>query len=293
MMALGWAILRGRPHAPVRQSAPMLRLSLLALGVMAIAVADRASALLPARPTAAGFVSVLLGLALIALTLVLDRRAARKLFPTAFPGLSHPVSLGLWVMILMALSEAAVYVYGPYILQLHRGLPPTIAGYFGAIHALAWAGTAILVAPLGARRHGLAILAGPSSLALGLAGLSVTLASSPLPVIAVAMVLIGAGFGVSYAFLTQRIMAATAPGEEDATMASMSTLFGMGGAVSAALAGLVGNAVGLDGPLTTGIVAHAALGLFGGGALLAALGILAAWGLLRAFARHQSGRRAA
>jgi hypothetical protein len=44
-----------------------------------------------------------------------DRRSRPKLFPTAFPGFLHPVSLGLWVLVLMPLAEAAVYVYGPYI----------------------------------------------------------------------------------------------------------------------------------------------------------------------------------
>jgi predicted MFS family arabinose efflux permease len=285
MMALGWVILRGRRHAPMRQTAPLLRLSLLAVGVMAIAVADRLSVF--------GIVSVLVGIALISLTLAVDRRARHKLFPSAFPGIRHPVSLGTWVLTLMALSEAAVYVYGPYILQLYRGLGPTMAGYFGAIHALAWALSAMLVAPLPARWHSLSILAGPTSLALGLAGLAVTLADSPLPVIAVAMVLIGTGFGVSYAFLTQRIMATIEDGEEDATVASMSTLWGMGGAVSAAVAGLVGNGLGLDGPLRRDVIENAAVALFGGGAVVAAIGIVFAWRLVAAFAAHRTRASAA
>jgi MFS family permease len=285
MMVLGWVILRGRPHVPMRQDAPLLRLFLLAIGVMAIAVADRLSTW--------GIVAVALGIALISLTVAVDRRAVHKLFPTAFPGIRHPVSLGIWVMCLMALSEAAVYVYGPYILQLYRGLGPTMAGYFGAIHALAWALSAMLVAPLAERWHSLAIVAGPTSLALGLAGLGFTLADSPLPVIAIAMIFIGTGFGISYAFLTQRVMAASDSGEEDATVASMTTLWGMGGAVSAAVAGLIGNGLGLDGPLSRGVVENAAYALFCGGAIIAAVGILAAVRLVAAFDVHRRQTRAA
>jgi MFS family permease len=288
MMALGWIILRRHPHVPMSQAAPLLRLLLLAIGVMAIAVADRFVALetglIPGHLL--GFAVVIFGIVLIAATIRVDRKARHKLFPSAFPGLRHPASLGIWVLSLMALSEAAVYVYGPYILQIYRGLTPTMAGYFGAIHAIAWSLSAMLTAPLGPRWHGFLILAGPTSLALGLAGLAFTLAASPLPIIAIAMVLIGCGFGLSYAFLTQRIMASADPGEEDATISSMSTLFGMGGAVSAAVSGLIGNSIGLDGPLTTEIVAKAALILYGGGAVLAAIGILFAWGLLRAYAVH-------
>jgi len=291
MMALGWVILRRHPYTKQAQSAPLLRLSLLAIGVMAIAVADRFPALLPdALGQALGFAAVPFGIFLIGSTIGLDRRCRQKLFPTAFPGFKHPASLGIWVLALMALSEAAVYVYGPYILQLYRGLTPTMAGYFGAIHAIAWSLTAMTVAPLAPRFHNIAILAGPTSLAIGLAGLSFTMAESPLPVIAVAMVFVGCAFGISYAFLTQRIMGTAEPGEEDATIASMSTLFGMGGAISAAVSGLIGNSIGLDGALTSAIVAQAALVLFGGGTLLALLALLCAWRLIRAYAAHQKAR---
>jgi len=288
MMVLGWVILRRHPYEKVAQTAPLLRLLLLAIGVMAIAVADRFPALVPnALGQALGFAAVPFGVLMIALTIGLDRRCRHKLFPTAFPGFRHPASLGIWVLALMALSEAAVYVYGPYILQIYRGLTPTMAGYFGAIHAMAWSLTAMSVAALAPRWHNLAILAGPTSLALGLAGLSFTMAESPLPVIALAMVLVGCGFGVSYAFLTQRIMGTAEPGEEDATIASMSTLFTMGGAISAAVSGLIGNGIGLAGPLTSGVIGQASLVLFGGGALLAILALVCAWRLIQAYAAHQ------
>ena len=291
MMVLGWVILRRHPYEKIAQSAPMLRLLLLAIGVMAIAVADRFSALIEGQAgDLLGFAAIPFGVIVIALTIRLDRRCRHRLFPTAFPGLRHPASLGIWVLALMALSEAAVYVYGPYILQIYRGLTPTMAGYFGAIHAIAWSLTAMMVASLGSRWHNAAIVAGPSLLAIGLAGLAFTLAASPLTIIAMAMVPIGCGFGISYSFLTQRIMGTADPGEEDATIASMSTIFGMGGAISAAVSGLIGNSIGLDGPLTTDIVAEASLVLYGGGAVLAILGIVCAWRLTHAYAAHQRVR---
>jgi len=275
MQLLGWAILRRQTHLVQVRQAPLLRLGLLALGVMAVAAADRLS-----HPLW-GFLSVLAGFALMALVLWIDRRSAAHLFPTAFPNLRHPASLGLWVLVLMPLSEASVYVYGPYILQLFRGLTPTQAGYFGAIHAVAWTVMAVLVGPLQARWQRGAILAGPLILALGLAGLAWTLAAQPLALVALAMVLVGVGFGISNAFLNQRVMAAAQPGQEDATAGAIPTLGNVGAAVSAALAGLVGNSIGLDGTLTADVVSRASLALFGGGALIAALAGWLAWRLLR------------
>lgn len=274
MQLLGWRILRGQRYEVRTQKAPLLRLSLLALGVMAIAAADR----LP-HPLW-GFLSVVAGFVLMALVLKIDRGCAMHLFPTAFPNLRHPASLGLWVLLLMPLSEASVYVYGPYLLQMHRGLTPTMAGYFGAIHAVAWTVLAVAVGPLHARWQNSAILSGPLVLALGLAGLALTLAAQPLALVALSMVLVGVGFGISNAFLNQRVMAAAQPGQEDATAGAIPTIGGVGGAISAALAGLVGNAIGLDRTLTADTVARASLALFGGGALVAALAVWLAWRLL-------------
>ncbi|MCP5282010.1 MAG: MFS transporter [Rhodoferax sp.] len=255
---------------------PWLRLVLLVLGVMAIAVANRA-------PGAwAGLAMVSLGFGLIAAMLRVDRKAGRHMFPTVFPDLHHPVALGLWVLLLMPMAQMAIYVYTPYILQLHRGLSPTWAGYLGAVHAIAWSVSAVLVAPLSAPAQKRALQAGPLLLALGLAGLAISLPAQPLPWVVMAMLLIGTGFGISYAFLNQRVMAAAQSGQEDATAGAAPTLGALGGAVGAALAGLAGNSLGLDQVLTASSVAQASMVLAGGGALLA----LAASVLVRRLVRH-------
>jgi predicted MFS family arabinose efflux permease len=261
------------PAAGAGSTVPWLRLALLVLGVMAIAVANRA------QGTGAGLA---LGFGLIAGMLRIDRQAPRHMFPTVFPGLGHPVALGLWVLLLMPMAQMAIYVYTPYILQLHRGLSPTWAGYLGAVHAIAWSTSAVLVAPLSAPAQNRALQAGPLLLALGLAGLAITLPAQPLLWVVAAMLLIGTGFGISYAFLNQRVMAAAQSGQEDATAGAAPTLGALGGAVGAALAGLAGNSLGLDQVLTASSVAQASMVLAGGGALLA----LAASVLVRRLVRH-------
>ena len=142
VIALGWRVLRsaGASAGPL-PSAPWLRLGVLAAAVMAITASNRMATI------ALGLACVAGGLALIVAVLLADRRRAPHLFPTAFPGLSHPVSLGLWVEMLMPLAQAPVYVFVPYILQVHRGLSPTMAGYYGATHAMAWS-VAAMLAPL-------------------------------------------------------------------------------------------------------------------------------------------------
>lgn len=268
------------PDKHVRQPGPAvvpgLRLLLLALGVMAVAVANRLPAL------GWGVALVLLGFCLIAWVLRLDRRSARHIFPTVFPGLGHPVSLGLWVLLLMPMAQMGISVYTPFLLQFHRGLGPTMAGYMGAVHAVAWSLAAVVVAPLSTTGQARCIVAGPLLLALGLASLAWALPAQPLAWVVVALLLIGSGFGVSYAFLNQRVMAAAQKGQEDATAGSAPTLGSLGGAVGAAIAGLVAQAVGLVQPLQPEIVAQATWLLAGGGAALALIVALLARRLLRA-----------
>ena len=268
------------PGAPVRSgdtvAVPALRLMLLASGVMAIAVSNRL------EPVAWGVVLVLFGFALIALMLRLDRASTRHIFPTVFPGLKHPVSLGLWVLLLMPLSHMCISVYTPFLLQFHRGQSPTVAGYLGAVHAVAWSLAAVVVAPLAARGQALCIQAGPLLIGAGLAGLAWALPDQPLAWITVSLLVIGTGFGISYAFLNQRVMAAAQKGQEDATAGSAPTLGALGGAIGAAIAGLVGQAVGLDLPLDPQQVTLATWLLAGGGAVLAVVMTVLARRLLRA-----------
>jgi predicted MFS family arabinose efflux permease len=270
MQALAFMILRDRHARVFVGKPPLLRVFLLAAGVIGIAVADRLDGAI------LGGAAIVAGIAAVALALKIDRRAASHLITTVFPSLRHRVSLGLWILILMPMGEAGVVVYAPYLLQLDRGLTPTWAGYIGAIHALTWSLSALCVASLNPRWHSFAIISGPATLSVGMALLGIGLAGSPLTLVGAALALVGIGFGISHSFINQRIMAAAPDGEEDATATAIPTLECLGGAIGAAAAGLVGNAAGFGGPLTPEIVHLGSLGVFGGGALVVLLGVVAA-----------------
>jgi len=188
----------------------------------------------------------------------------------------------LWILVLMPMAEAGVFVYTPYILQLNHGLTPTWAGYFGAIHALTWSLSALAVAQSTPRWHGGLIFAGPLLLAVGLGIQAFTMAGQPLVLVAGALALVGIGFGISHSFINQRIMAAAPERQEDATATAIPTLECLGAAIGAALAGLAGNAAGFAGTLSTEIVARGALTVYGGGALVALIALVMAIGFLRA-----------
>lgn len=275
MMLLAALILRDKPVRNLLGKPPLLRVLLLAVGVVGIAAADRLdNALL-------GILAVAMGILAVALALGLDRRSPDHLITTVFPGFRHKVSWGLWILVLMPLGEAGVFVYVPYILQLDRGLSPTWAGYFGAIHALTWSLSALAVAQSRAQWHSVFIITGPTLLALGLSILAVTMADHALLLVGVGLALVGIGFGISHSFINQRLMAGAPAGEEDATATAIPTLECLGAAIGAALAGLAGNAAGFAGPLTSDVVANGSLLVFGGGAIFALIAIVMAAGFLR------------
>jgi predicted MFS family arabinose efflux permease len=282
MQAIAYLILRAKHERVFVGKPPLLRVSLLAAGVVGIAVADRLDS------AVFGTLAIAVGIVAVALALKIDRHSGTHLITTVFPSLRHRVSLGLWILILMPLGEAGVFVYAPYLLQFDRGMSPTWAGYFGAIHALTWSLSALCVASVNARWHGMLIVAGPATLAAGLAFQGLTMSGAPLFLVAAALSLVGIGFGISHSFINQRIMAAAPEGEEDATATAIPTLECLGGAIGAALAGLIGNASGLAGTLSPQIVNKGSLGVFGGGALVALFGVLAAILFLRSTGRATS-----
>ena len=103
---------------------------------------------------------------------------------------------------------------------------------------------------------------------------------------AVALTLVGVAFGISNMYINQAILAHAQRGQEDATSGAVPTLHGLGGAISAAVAGLAGNAIGLDRALTPHSVGLAALVLYGGGAVLSVLASVMAFRLLAALKRR-------
>jgi hypothetical protein len=218
---------------------PFGRLLAIGLGVFALSLAAAV-----AEPASAA-VALLFALLVVGLALRADGRAAVSLFPRKLLALGRAAPLGIWILTLMYCAESAVGVYTPLLVQVLFDTPALFAGYCLAVVALAWSGSAILVARVtGPWVEGL-IVAGPALLVLGLAMLAIAFAGGGLPAIGIALAAIGLGFGFSYTFLTQRILANVVEGEGDVTAGALPTLEAAGAAFGAALAGLIGNLAGI------------------------------------------------
>jgi MFS family permease len=259
---------------------PFARLAAIATGIMLVAIAG-----LMTQPLY--MVVVLAGAAaLLVRVFAVDRASRNRLFPSDAFSPRTVVGTALWVVFLMPLAQVCTSVYLPLFLQHLWGHGPTVAGSFTAITALAWSGAAMVVAMLkGAALSRAMIRLGPVMVAAGLAGAAIAVPQGEHWLLALCQVTIGAGFGVSWAFLSQAVMTNARPGEADTASGLVPTAQAAGYAIGAALSGLVARAAGLSNTLDAPTLAHASGWIFGIGAALAT-GAMVFGFAMRLGARH-------
>ncbi|WP_420959605.1 MFS transporter [Brucella sp. IR073] len=218
---------------------PFVRLGAIGGGIMLVAFAG----IVEAMATQALFVAGA-AVTLICVT-VFDRRSAAPLFPSDAFSLNSTVGIGLWIVLLMPVAQAVTSVYLVMTLQNLWGYKPTLAGAFHATFAIAWSLLAILVANIMSPHYrAWLIRLGPTLLVAGLA-IIVAGFRMDVPLIVMAgQIAIGAGFGVSWGFLSQTIMESAPDAERDRASALLPTLQSAGYAIGAAIAGLTANAAG-------------------------------------------------
>jgi MFS family permease len=250
-------------------SLPLARLSGIAAGIMLVAVAG-----LTASPV--HMMIVLAGAAAILVRVfVADRASPHRLFPSDAFSPRSTVGAALWVVLLMPLAQACSPVYLPLLLQHLWGYGPTVAGAFAAVTALAWSGAALVVAILrGTALPQSMIRLGPVMVAAGLAGAAIAVPQGLHALLALCQIIIGAGFGVSWAFLSQAVMTHARPGESDAASGLLPTAQAAGYAIGAAVSGLVAQSAGLSNALDPPVLARAGFWIFGTGAGLAAVAVI-------------------
>lgn len=227
------------PAGPWRP--PLLRLGLLWLGGMAVCVAGTLEEAVSAASLSAASVALFVG------GLLLDRSAPRRLFPARLLHAADAAPAGLWVIGLMMFAETAIPVFAAFVVQVGFGTGALVAGQVASIPALAWSAAAFAVARLTGRASDACILGGPVLLVAGLALTAVGVAAMQMLPFVIGLAAAGAGFGVSHGFLSQRLMAASAPGETAVTSGAIPALEGVGSAFGAAAAGLAAAAAGFDG----------------------------------------------
>ena len=260
-----------RPTEEATDGFPLVRLSILCAGVVAIAYGGIDVA--PVSTT----LFILAGLACIGVFLILDmRKGDARLMPRAAIQPFSALGAALVMIMFMSMGTIALSLYGPILLTGLHGTNALVAGYIIACSSFGWTLAAIAVSGAPERRDPLFIGLGMTIVTLGVALSFFAIREGPIWLIAVAAALEGAGFGMAWTFILRRGIAIAPPQDSERLSASLPTVQRLGYALGAAAIGIVANATGLDNITDTGALSEGAGAIFAISLVFALVGLMAA-----------------
>jgi MFS family permease len=266
-------LLRGADSRREGSGVPWPQLGVLSLGVAAIAAAD-----MTGRPAAAlGLAAA--GLAILILVLRIDAKAPIRLLPREAARLATVVGSGYAAMFLMTAGSMGFAIYGPPILQTLRGYSPLWAGYIIGVESLAWTAAALLVADASERWDAIWVRVGALCLIASVLVLAWALADRPLAWVLTGASLLGVAFGLSWAFMSRRVMGALSDEDRAIGSSAIMAVRQTGAAAGAALAGAAANLAGFSQGLSAEAARAASVSVFLSAVPLALAGAWAAFRL--------------
>jgi len=263
---------KSAPAPEAKTRVPVAQLVVLTLGVTLIAAAGVVGAIW----LAAGL--GLAGLASLALLLRLDARAGGILLPLSAGDLARAAGAGYLMIFALEVATIAFTVYGPAFVQVIHGASPLVAGYVITAIAAGWTVVAMVVAGV-RNRDGLMIRLGATLVVAGTAWAAWAVPRGSLASIVVAMILMGSGFGLSWAFVAKRIVASLPAGEQALGSSAVPTAQLIGGAFGAAASSAVAGALGFADGVDPQVGAANGVWLFAAFLPVSLVGLLAAWRL--------------
>lgn len=229
--------------------------------------------------------AIIASIVLLAACIVADRRSAVSLLPRQSLGIAH-VAAGLTMAFLLPLSAISFSTYGPLLMQRLHGLTPLEFGYLAALESIAWSITALLIAHFPIFREETCLRVGGFIVVAAIAIFAAAMPNGPLELVVAAALLQGGGFGLCWAYVSRRVVAAAVTEDRERAAGALPTIQMLGYAIGAASAGVVANGLGFASTEGGGAAAHATAETVALWVFLAFIptgigGIVAAWRLAR------------
>lgn len=226
----------GAGEAP--KGVPVLQLAILMASVTSLGSVALATSALVA-------VALVIASAIGFLTLLrVDHQADVRLLPREAGNLRTSAGQGYFIIFAAEAAAIGFSVYGAAFLQAIHGLSPLLAGFIVGGIAAGWTLTALLVSRGGAGHDALWLRLGVAIILIGMIFASWAVPRASPGVVAVAMVLLGSGFGLCWAFIAKAIIASLDDDERDAGSTAIPTAQLIGGAFGSAGAGAMAAALG-------------------------------------------------
>jgi MFS family permease len=257
----------GDRRIPVRTLVP------LGLGIVAYMAAGVAGSL------GVSAVAVALGTLLVAAALRADKVAPAHLFPRQVVDLRGDVGRGYIAFFAFCASAVGFAVYGAAILQTLYGLSPLIAGYVIGADAMGWTIAALIVGEFPQSWDKICIRSGATFILLGVASLAYTFDSGSLSLVIASALLLGAGFGSCWAYITRAVLEHLPETERAVGSSAIPAMQLTGNAIGSAFAGILANGLGLADGINRADATAISFWLFALATPVALFGWICAWPL--------------
>lgn len=220
---------------------PKIRLVLLSAAIMAIA-----SAGVIGFTWQSGLLTVA-GLGLLAAFFRRDAHAgASRLYPRSAYDPNRATLWGLAMIGLCFLGTITFTVYGPILIQLLHGARPITGGILVAVESVSWSVAAIAFSGAAAIWHPRLIRIAAMLLLIAVLGLAIVTPTGPVWALAPFLVCAGSAFGMSFGYITQRIVAGADWDDRARASSAIPTTQMIGYALGASANGFIANGFGFS-----------------------------------------------
>ncbi|HVZ69918.1 MAG TPA: MFS transporter [Rhizomicrobium sp.] len=252
---------------------PIRTLVILGLAIVGFMIASVAESL------AVSSLAVALGLVLFVTALRVDTHALAQLFPRHVANIAGSAGRGYVALFAFCASAVGFGVYGAAILQTLYGLSPLIAGYVVGADAMGWTVAALIVGEFPQSWDRACIRIGGTLIFLGVSSLAYTLNSGSIGLVLLSAIVLGAGFGACWAYVTRAILEHLPEKERAVGSSAIPAVQMIGNAVGSAASGMIANALGLADGITRADASELSFWLFVAVIPVGLFGWACAWGL--------------
>jgi MFS family permease len=272
--------------APSRAKWPVWPLATLSAATLLFAEAGALSAPTPAG-AAVSIIGCLLGVSLLFLAARLDRHSPVRMLPAQLLDPGHPVGAALLMVFALSVGTTGFWAYGPLIVKILFGTKPLIIGYILAGECIAWSLATLAVASATPAADRWLIRGGAVGVTVGAAGFAVAVPSGSLTAMVVCGLLQGAGFGLCWPMIVQRIVRFADPDERSLASASVSIVQRIGYALGTAAVGIAANLSGLADGISAPAAKTAGFWVFAAFIPVLLMGLAGAWSFTNAAAESR------
>lgn len=234
-----WWLVPERTAEDGNKRIPVRTLVILGLGIVGYMIAGVANSLV------VSIVAVVLATILFVASLRTDATAHAHLFPRGVANIRGEAGRGYVALFAFCASAVGFGVYGAAILQTLYGLSPLVAGYVVGADAMGWTIAALIVGEFPQSWDKGCIRIGATLILLGVASLAYTFDSGSVWLVVASAVVLGAGFGAAWAYVTRAVLEHLPESERAVGSSAIPAVQMIGNAIGSAFAGMLANALGL------------------------------------------------